>query len=108
MGSTNVILLCGKSNDPCGRNLDVEVTHDLDGLKSKLYELFPDESPKVLSSQGSIVLSGQVSGPQKMDAIYKIAETFLPQDDHQPGGGTPAPMSINVGGQAARRNRQPR
>ncbi|MFA5017021.1 MAG: type II and III secretion system protein family protein [Methylobacter sp.] len=101
MGSTNVILLCGKSNDPCGRNLDVEVTHDLDGLKSKLYELFPDESPKVLSSQGSIVLSGQVSGPQKMDAIYKIAETFLPQDDHQPGGGTPAPMSINVGGQAA-------
>ncbi|WP_161990644.1 type II and III secretion system protein family protein [Candidatus Methylobacter oryzae] len=84
LGSTNVVLLCGKRNDPCGRNLDVEVTHDLDGLKAKLHELFPNESPKVLSSQGSIVLSGQVSGPQKMDAIYKVAETFLLRGEQQP------------------------
>lgn len=100
LGSTNVILLCGKRNDPCGRNHDLEVTHDLDGLKSKLYELFPDESPKVLSSQGSIVLAGQVSGPQKMDAIYKVAETFLFKDE-QPSGARPTQVSINVGEQTA-------
>ncbi len=102
LGSTNVILLCGKRNDPCGRNLDVEVTHDLDGLKAKLHELFPNESPKVLSSQGSIVLSGQVSGPQKMDAILKVAETFLSQDGQQQSSGDqPTQVNINMGGQAA-------
>jgi pilus assembly protein CpaC len=84
LGTTNVILLCGKSKDPCGLNLDVEVTHDLDRLKAKLYELFPNESPKVYSSEGSIVLAGQVSGLQKMDAIYKVAQTFLLQGEQQP------------------------
>ena len=84
LGSTNVIRLCGKG--PCGRNptIEVEVTHDLDGLKAKLHELFPDEAPKVLSSQGSIVLAGQVSSLQKMDAIYRIAQTFLLQGEQQP------------------------
>lgn len=84
LGSTNVIRLCGKG--PCERNptMEVEVTHDLDGLKNKLHELFPDQAPKVLSSQGSIVLAGQVSSLQKMDAIYKIAETFLLQGEQQP------------------------
>ena len=60
LGTTNVKLLCGKG--PCERNptIQVEVTHDLDGLKAKLYELFGDEAlnVKVLSSQGSIVLAG--------------------------------------------------
>ena len=84
LGSTNVILLCGKG--PCGRNptIQIEVTHDLDGLKAKLHELFPGEAPKVLSSQGSIVLSGQVSSLQKMDAILKIAQTFLLQGEQPP------------------------
>ena len=81
LGSTNVTLLCGKG--PCGSNptIQIEVTHDLDGLKAKLHELFPGEAPKVLSSQGSIVLSGQVSSLQKMDAIYKIAQTFISQGE---------------------------
>lgn len=84
LGATNVILLCGKGKDPCGLNLELEVTHDLEGLKAKLYELFPAETPKVLSSQGSIVLAGQVSSLQKMDAILKVAETFLLQGEQQP------------------------
>ncbi|MGR9013178.1 MAG: type II and III secretion system protein family protein [Gammaproteobacteria bacterium] len=97
LGSTNVILLCGKRNEPCGRNLNVEVTHDLDGLKSKLNELFPGESPKVLSSQGSIVLAGQVSGSQKMDAIYRIAETFLTEDEQKPSSSPGAPQEQETG-----------
>ena len=74
LGNTNVILLCGSG--PCD-TIEVEVTYDLDGLKTKLHQLFPNEHPEVRSSQGSIVLSGQVSSLQKMDAIVKIAHTFL-------------------------------
>lgn len=81
LGSTNVILLCEKG--PCD-TIEVEVTHDLNGLKSKLHELFPEEHPKVLSSQGSIVLSGQVSSLQKMDAILKIANTYVLAGEQQP------------------------
>jgi pilus assembly protein CpaC len=76
LGRTNVVL-CSK-RDSCFRTIEVEVTHDLDGLKSKLHQLFPEETNvKVLSSQGSIVLAGQVSSLQKMDGILKIANTFL-------------------------------
>ncbi|MEY3288845.1 MAG: hypothetical protein RLZZ419_1087, partial [Pseudomonadota bacterium] len=68
LGSTNVILLCKRG--PCNNaTIQIEVTHNLEGLKAKLHELFPDELPKVMSSQGSIVLAGQVSSLQKMDAI---------------------------------------
>ncbi|HEY8037129.1 MAG TPA: type II and III secretion system protein family protein [Methylobacter sp.] len=100
LGSTNVIRLCGKG--PCERNptIEVEVTHDLDGLKSKLHELFPNESPKVLSSEGSIVLSGQVSGLQKMDAIYKIAQTFLLRGEQQPSDYKANVTQNNFGGNA--------
>jgi pilus assembly protein CpaC len=101
LGSTNVILLCGSG--PCKSNptLQLEVTHDLDGLKAKLYELFPNEAPKVLSSQGSIVLAGQVSSLQKMDAIEKIANTFLLQGEQSSGPtdvGTQ--VTVNMGAQA--------
>ena len=86
LGTTNVKLLCGKG--PCERNptIQVEVTHDLDGLKAKLYELFGDEAlnVKVLSSQGPIVLAGQVTGLQKMDAILQIANTFLLEGEQPP------------------------
>ncbi|MDD1622667.1 MAG: type II and III secretion system protein family protein [Methylococcaceae bacterium] len=102
LGSTNVILLCGKG--PCSRNptLQVEVTHDLNGLKAKLHELFPNEAPKVLSSQGSIVLAGQVSSVQKMDAIHKIANTFLSQGGQSSGpSDAGAQVTVNVGGQSA-------
>jgi len=103
LGSTNVILLCGKGPCPKNPNINLEVTHDLDGLKAKLHQLFPDEAPKVLSSQGSIVLAGQVSSLQKMDAINQIANTFLLQGEQtsgpSPEGG--AQVNVNVGKQGA-------
>jgi pilus assembly protein CpaC len=99
LGTTNVIRLCGKG--PCGSNpsIQVEVTHDLDGLKAKLHQLFPGEAPKVLSSQGSIVLSGQVSSLQKMDAILKIAQTFLLQGEQPPSEikSSPTLVTTNLG-----------
>jgi pilus assembly protein CpaC len=74
LGSTNVLLW--DKNDGVISNLDVEVTHDLDGLKAKLYELMPDEEVNVYTSQNSIILSGLVSSVTKMDAIIRIAESF--------------------------------
>ncbi|MFZ2406416.1 MAG: type II and III secretion system protein family protein [Methylobacter sp.] len=109
LGSTNVIRLCGKG--PCERNptIEVEVTHDLDGLKDKLHELFPEESPKVLSSQGSIVLAGQVSSLQKMDAIFRVAETFLLQSEQQPSQINAGSTQVNLssGGGSQSTGRQP-
>ncbi|MDD5036962.1 MAG: type II and III secretion system protein family protein [Methylococcaceae bacterium] len=81
LGNTNVVL-CSKTS--CYRTIELEVTHDLDGLKAKLHELFPQEHPKVLSSQGSLVLAGQVSSLLKMDAILKIAHTFALRGEQQP------------------------
>jgi len=81
LGSTNVIL-CKPSS--CYRTIELEVTHDLDGLKSKLHDLFPNEHPEVRSSEGAIVLSGMVSSVQKMDAIMRIAGTFAPRGEQQP------------------------
>lgn len=74
LGSTNVLLW--DKNDGVISNLDVEVTHDLAGLKAQLYELMPDENVNVYTSQKSIVLNGLVSSVTKMDAILRIAESF--------------------------------
>lgn len=77
LGSTNVLLW--DKHDGVISNLDVEVTHDLDGLKAKLYELMPDETVNVSTSNKSIILSGLVSSVTKMDAVIRIAESFTGQ-----------------------------
>jgi pilus assembly protein CpaC len=74
LGSTNVLLW--DKNDGVISNLNVEVTHDLAGLKAKLFELMPDEEVDVSTSQKSIILSGLVSSVTKMDAVIRIAESF--------------------------------
>ncbi|MEJ2424360.1 MAG: hypothetical protein P8101_07825 [Candidatus Thiodiazotropha sp.] len=56
--------------------IGLQVTHDLAGLKQKLHRFLPDEKIEVTSSQGSIVLSGEVSGPQKMGAALDLAKTY--------------------------------
>lgn len=77
IGSTNIVL-CNRKD--CFHTMRVEVTHDLETLKSTLHHIFPDEHPKVYSSQKSIVVSGQVSSLEKMQAIMSIARTFTDED----------------------------
>lgn len=75
LGTTNVVLWNRR-----GQIIDafnVEVTHDLPSLKAKLHELMPDEQVSVYSSQGSLVLSGQVSDAQKVDTAVRVARSFL-------------------------------
>lgn len=82
--------------------INVEVTHDLDTLKIKLHELLPDENIEVHSSQSSIVLSGQVSGLDKMQAALDIARSFLPYSTSTAGGAaTTANLPPTIGGSGA-------
>ncbi len=71
LGTTNVSVW-----DRSGRSMEsfnVEVTHDLNTLKSKLYQFLPDENIEVHSTQDKIVLRGLVSSQQNMDVAIKVA-----------------------------------
>jgi len=75
LGTTNVLLW--DKNDRLVDSLDIEVTHDLESLKTKLHELLPNEPVEVFSAQRSLVLRGTVSGPAAMDAALSVARGYL-------------------------------
>nr|WP_245729766.1 type II and III secretion system protein family protein [Pseudomonas benzenivorans] len=77
LGSTNVLLWDGSNR--LIDSLDLEVVHDLGGLKSKLHELLPNERVEVYSAQGALVLRGQVSSAAAMDSAVKLAKTYTAQ-----------------------------
>ncbi len=76
LGTTNVVMW--DSNGRVSDTIDVEVSHDLTNLKEKLYMLMPQERINVHASQGSIVLSGEVSSVVKMQAALDLAQSFMP------------------------------
>jgi len=85
LGTTNLYLW-----GPHGKiiqALDIEVTHDLDSLKSQLYQLLPHEKIAARSSQRNIVLSGEVSTPAAMQAALDLAQSYLPQQRGGMSGG---------------------
>lgn len=74
LGSTNLSVW-----DAQGRlieSLNIEVTHDLNNLKQKLYEFLPDEDIQVHSSQDKLILSGLVSSQEHMNIAVKVAQTY--------------------------------
>jgi pilus assembly protein CpaC len=77
LGTTNVLLW--DRHDMVSSVLDIEVTHDLDSLKAKLYQVMPRERIQVRSSQGKVVLSGEVSSLENMNAALKLADSFVPR-----------------------------
>ena len=79
LGTTNVVLW--DASNRIIATVDIEITHDIDTLKAKLHELLPGEEISVNSSQGTIVLSGEVSSPSKMDAALALATSFAPVDE---------------------------
>ena len=74
LGSTNMILW--GDQDRVLRQIGLEVTHDLEVLKEKLYRVLPGERIKVESVHGSLVLSGTVSSPARMSSALELASTF--------------------------------
>jgi len=79
LGTTNVIVW--NARNKINHIINIEVTHDLESLKAKLYELLPNEEIHVRSVQKNIVLSGEVSGLDVMQASIDIAQSFLGGSD---------------------------
>ncbi len=77
LGTTNV-LLWDRSDNLIG-TVNVEVTHDLQSLKAKLFRLLPQEKIEVYSAQRNIVLTGNVSNIVNMSAAVRIAEGYFAQ-----------------------------
>ena len=77
LGTTNV-LLWDRSDVLIG-TVNVEVTHDLQSLKEKLYRLLPQEKIEVYSAQRNIVLAGRVSNITNMNAAIQIADGYFSQ-----------------------------
>jgi len=77
LGTTNVLLW--DRDDILIGTLNVEVTHDLQSLKEKLFRLMPKEKIEVYSAQRNIVLAGRVSNITNMNAALRIAEGFFTQ-----------------------------
>lgn len=77
LGSTNILVL--DAADRLLTSINLEVRHDLENLRQNLHRLLPNENIKVSSSQGSIVLSGEVSGIHVIKTALDLAHTFLPQ-----------------------------
>ncbi|HXR92680.1 MAG TPA: type II and III secretion system protein family protein [Steroidobacteraceae bacterium] len=77
LGTTNVLLW-----DQAGAlvsTISVTVIHDIDGLKEKLNAILPGEQITVMSAHRNIVLAGEVSSLEKMDAALEIADGYLEQ-----------------------------
>jgi pilus assembly protein CpaC len=77
IGTTNV-LFWSRDNRLIG-SINLEVVHDLDGLKSKLHQLLPKEAVEVYSAQRSIILKGRASNVSAMNAAVRVAEGYLAQ-----------------------------
>ena len=77
IGTTNV-LFWGRDNRLVG-SINLEVVHDLDGLKTKLHQLMPGEPIQVYSAQRSIILKGRASNVLAMNAAVRVAEGYLAQ-----------------------------
>lgn len=77
LGTTNVLLW--DANNRLIETFDVEVVHDLTGLKTKLHQLLPAENIEVFSAQGALVLRGQVSSAAAMDTAMKVAKSYAAQ-----------------------------
>jgi pilus assembly protein CpaC len=77
IGTTNILLW--DRDDILIGTLNVEVTHDLQSLKEKLFRLMPEEKIEVYSAQRNIVLAGRVSNISRMSAALQIAKGYFTQ-----------------------------
>lgn len=60
--------------------LDVIVSLDLTGLKEQLNQLYPDQQIEVYASATGVVLSGTVTGPEVVEQVIRLTQTFLPKE----------------------------
>ncbi len=65
--------------------IDVEVTHDLDGLKRALRNAMPNSNIKVKSINGRILLEGMVQSTSAAERAMSLANEFAVNSDGTPG-----------------------
>ncbi|HEX9768396.1 MAG TPA: type II and III secretion system protein family protein [Kiloniellales bacterium] len=57
--------------------IDLIVSHDIDALKARLFELMPEEKVEVRPINTGIVLSGTLSGAARMQRALTLAQQFV-------------------------------
>ena len=75
VGVTNLLIWDRETGNRS--SIEIEVTHDLEGLKSRLFRLIPNQSIEVTAAQRSIVLSGTVPDATAMTTAVKVATSYL-------------------------------
>ncbi len=86
LGSTSLILWEKDGEEP--KIVDVIVFLDVTGLKQKISELYPPPSQdiRVYASETGVVLSGTVTGPEIVEQVIRLTQTFLPKLAEGEGG----------------------
>lgn len=74
LGTTNVIIW--DENDKIIDIINLEVTHDLNSLRERFYHYLPEEKIGIESSQGQLVLSGEVSSLKKLNLALELARGY--------------------------------
>ncbi|MFT5716930.1 MAG: pilus assembly protein CpaC [Oleiphilaceae bacterium] len=90
LGSTNIMIW--DEDEQLSSIMDIEVTHDLNGLKTRLHEFLPTEKLGVQTSQGQLLLSGQASNLQKMNTAVELAQGYA----EAAAGGTAPSRVLNM------------
>ncbi len=89
LGSTSLILWERNGSDAEEpKVVDVIVFLDVTGLKQKIHELYPPpkQDIRVYASETGVVLSGTVSGPEVVEQVIRLTQTFLPIMAEDGGG----------------------
>ncbi|QQX82305.1 type II and III secretion system protein family protein [Shewanella sp. KX20019] len=90
LGSTNIMIW--DESEQLSSVMDIEVTHDLNGLKTRLHQFLPSEKLGVQTSQGQLLLSGQASNLQKMNTAVELAQGYA----EAAAGGTAPSRVLNM------------
>lgn len=76
LGSTNLVFM--RSPGVPLAVVDVVVSYDIEGLKQKLFDLMPDEKLEVRPAADGLILSGQVSTPERLSRALAVAQQYAP------------------------------
>jgi len=75
VGDTNLIALDGMGNTV--RQFDIHVEYDLKAIQSLVADLFPDEDVQVRAIHDQILLTGDVSTPEKASRITNVVGHYV-------------------------------
>ena len=74
LGSTNI--MAWNKDDQLVDVIDIEITHDLNGLKARLHHFLPRQKLAVQTSQGQLLISGETSSLEKMNTALELAKAY--------------------------------